>query len=100
MNAHARQLRAALPVWYADMVCRVTSHEFQIVGLPEGFHDPLFPDRQMAEDFLAANIDTLHAKLKRGPRPCLRCRAEFISTGPGHRLCHACRNPDADRPGT
>lgn len=99
MNAHARQLRAALPKWYADMICRISSREFQIIGLPDGADDPLFPDRQMAEDYLAANLDELHRKLKRGPRPCLCCIAEFISTGPGHRLCLTCRNP-YERPGT
>ena len=97
MNAHSRALRAALPDWYADMVCRINGREFQIIGLPEGFDDPVFPDRQMAEEHLAANLDTLHRKLKRGPRACLCCRVEFISTGPGHRLCTECRNPSNER---
>lgn len=97
MNAHSRQLRAALPAWYADMVCRINSREFQIIGLPDGFADPVFPDRQMAEDFLAANFDALHKKLKRGQRSCMCCSQPFISTGPGHRLCNDCRNGVTER---
>lgn len=97
MNAHARLQRATLPVWYADMVCRINAREFQIIGLPDGFDDPIFPDREMAEGFLATHLDELHRKLKRGPRACLRCSTEFISTGPGHRLCNDCRNPYSER---
>jgi hypothetical protein len=27
-------------------------------------------------------------------RPCLRCRQQFMSHGPGNRLCGACRTRD------
>lgn len=29
-------------------------------------------------------------------RPCLRCRREFDSVGPGNRLCEPCRVKSAD----
>lgn len=31
------------------------------------------------------------AKVKRGPRACLCCRATFVSEGIHHRLCNGCR---------
>lgn len=32
---------------------------------------------------------------KRGPRSCMRCKAEFMSEGIHHRLCGRCRHCDA-----
>lgn len=34
------------------------------------------------------------------PRPCLCCRRQFRSTGPGHRLCRTCRDLDSGLPVT
>lgn len=97
MTLHLRNARAALPPYYAQMVCRITSREFQIVGLPEGIEDRIFPDRQMAEEFLARNLYAIDRILKRGPRACLRCSAEFVSLGRGHRLCTNCKDPSSEK---
>lgn len=97
MNTHHRNLRAALPAHYADMVYRISHREFQIVGLPEGIEDRTFSDRQQAEEFLVKHLPVIDKKLKRGPRACLCCTRNFISTGPGHRLCNDCRNPYSER---
>ena len=35
--------------------------------------------------------DRVVAERQRRPRNCLRCGAEFLSTGPGHRMCNHCR---------
>lgn len=94
MQIHrTRSPRAILPDWYKDMVQRMKSDQFQIVGLPPEFEsiDHVFPDRAAAEETIAKHLPQLHARLKRGPRLCLCCDAEFISTGISNRLCDACR---------
>lgn len=82
----------SLPDHFADMVRRMDSHSFQIIGLPCDIDPAPFRYRDQAEDWLAARLPMLTKRLKRGPRPCLCCRETFISTGPHHRLCDTCRN--------
>lgn len=91
MNAHARRApRAQLPTHLAQMVRRMDSSGFQIVGLPIDVDDPVFKDRGQAEEWLAARLDMKCLRAIR-PRPCMCCATTFTSTGPGHRLCDTCR---------
>lgn len=42
--------------------------------------------------FIAENkADALNHEAKKKKRPCLRCRAPFMSEGPHNRLCPSCR---------
>lgn len=80
-----------LPEAYRRMVRRLSSHSFQIIGLPVDHDAPEFPARDLAEKWLAKNLPALSRRLKRGPRACLCCGAEFCSDGPHNRLCPICR---------
>ncbi|WP_296763063.1 hypothetical protein [Sediminimonas sp.] len=51
---------------------------------------PVTPE--LSQKHLAENRrDRIAIERQRRPRNCLRCEAEFVSTGPGHRMCNHCR---------
>lgn len=77
---------------YGRMVRRLGSNDFEVIGLPRGAMSPTFEKRTDAEGWLAGNLDRLGVTAqKRGPRDCLRCKAEFESEGIHNRLCPRCR---------
>lgn len=80
-----------LPPEWASMVRRMRHGEMQIVGLPADIEDPTFPDRRSAEAWIAARLDHLAARTRRGHRPCLCCGTTFLSEGLHNRLCDPCR---------
>jgi hypothetical protein len=52
--------------------------------------------RQLTPMTFLELADRQLVKIKRArestPRPCLCCNREFLSTGPGNRMCGPCRN--------
>lgn len=74
-------------------VRRLASDDFEVVGLP--VVSPVFADRRAAERWLAAEVAKLPERQRPKDRNCLCCGTKFRSTGPGHRLCDACRQRDA-----
>lgn len=82
----------ALDKQTAAMVTRISSNEFEIVGLPNGRQSPSFRWRDEAERWLAQNLDRVGlTTAKRGARPCLCCGRVFDSEGIHNRLCNPCR---------
>lgn len=76
-----------------NMVHRIKSKEFQIVGLPKSVADPgLFASRKAAEVWLQGKADLLALIGQRRPRACLCCGKGFESEGFHNRLCNPCRN--------
>ena len=66
----------------------VTDPQGQIVMGPCGH-------AQAVQEAGRLNAD-LAARQKRGPRPCMRCGAEFVSDGIHHRLCNPCKHSGVD----
>ncbi|MFN3973443.1 MAG: hypothetical protein ACK4L4_19165 [Gemmobacter sp.] len=52
-------------------------------------------DRAAADQRADALQREADDKVRRGPRPCLCCRREFVSEGAHNRLCGNCRHADA-----
>jgi hypothetical protein len=70
------------------MIFEIRKHGFGWAVFEGG--KPVTPEvstRHLAE----TKRDRLVAERQRRPRDCLRCGAEFLSTGPGHRMCNHCR---------
>ena len=83
-----------MPPEYRALVRRIDSHSYQVIGLPEGFHDPEFKERDLAERWLASHLPQLAPKMQRKIRGCMRCKISFQSEGPQNRLCDPCRKHD------
>jgi hypothetical protein len=92
----------ALDRKFAAMVRRLSSSEFEIVGLPNGQISPPFQYRDEAEAWLAAQVPKLELdRSKRGPRACICCGHGFESEGIHNRMCGSCRlraSQDQDAP--
>lgn len=78
------------------MVRRVSSHCYQVIGLPGFLESPEFASRVLAERWLEAKLPGLPSVQARRERPCLCCNATFQSEGAHNRLCNTCRAANAD----
>jgi hypothetical protein len=92
----------ALERKFASMVRRLSSSEFEVVGLPNGQASPPFRWRDEAEAWLEKQIPKLGLdQSKRGLRACLCCGLGFESEGIHNRMCGRCRlraSQDQDAP--